>query len=82
MSPAASRERPSRPGSDAEEAVPAEGADDIPVTTLDLEAVGIDAGVWSRPIADTEFRRFFRARKAEDCGRSISSPYRHLYRYG
>lgn len=45
MSPVASRVRPSRPGRDAEAEVPAEGADDIPAATLDLDAVGIDAGV-------------------------------------
>jgi hypothetical protein len=36
------------------------------------------AGVWSSPMAETELRRFLSAAKAEDWGRSISSPYRHL----
>jgi hypothetical protein len=44
--------------------------------------VGIDGGVLSNPIEDTELRRFLSAAKAEDWGSSISSPYRHLYRYG
>jgi hypothetical protein len=35
---------------------------------------GVDDGVFSNPIDDTEFRRFLSAAKAEDCGRSISSP--------
>lgn len=36
--------------------------------------VGIDAGVCSNPIAETLFRRFLSAAKAEDCGRSIRRP--------
>lgn len=36
------------------------------------------AGVWRRPMAETEFRRFLSAAKAEDWGRSMRSPYRHL----
>lgn len=80
MSPVASRERARRPGSEADEDAPADGVDDMPATTLDLNGVGSEAGVWSRPIADTELRRFFNAAKAEDCGKSISSPYRHLYK--
>lgn len=47
-----------------------------------LADVGIDAGVCKRPMALTEFNLFLRAAKAEDCGSSIKSPYRHLYRYG
>ena len=36
--------------------------------------LGIGTGVCSKPIAETEFRRFFKAAKAEDCGRSMSRP--------
>lgn len=34
------------------------------------------------PMALTLFNLFFNAAKAEDCGRSMRSPYRHLYRCG
>jgi hypothetical protein len=37
-------------------------------------------GVCRRPMAETELRRFFSAAKADDCGRSMRRPYRHLYR--
>lgn len=75
MSPVASRARARRPGSEADDDAPADGAEDMPATALDLDvAVGRDAGVWSRPIADTELRRFFNAAKADDWGKSINSP--------
>ena len=32
------------------------------------------AGVWRRPMAETELRRFLSAAKADDWGRSMSSP--------
>lgn len=48
------------------------------VTYDGLVAVGIEAGVWSNPIAETLLRRFFNAPKADDWGKSIKSPYRHL----
>ena len=38
----------------------------------------MDAGVCSRPIADTLLSLFFSAANAELCGRSMSRPYRHL----
>jgi hypothetical protein len=37
-------------------------------------------GVCKSPIAETELSRFFNAAKADDCGSSMSRPYRHLYR--
>lgn len=38
--------------------------------------------IWRYPIELTAFKRFFRAAKAEDWGRSIKRPYRHLYKWG
>ena len=34
------------------------------------------------PTELTLFKRFFKAAKADDWGKSIKSPYRHLYKYG
>ena len=47
---------------------------DIPPTTDGLAEVGIEGGGCRSPIAETLFRRFFSAPKAEDCGSSISRP--------
>jgi hypothetical protein len=54
----------------------AAGSEDveIPPTTEGLAEVGMEGGVCKRPIAETLLRRFLRAPKAEDCGRSMRRP--------
>jgi hypothetical protein len=49
---------------------------DIPVPTEPRGPDGVvfDGGVWRRPMAETLLRRFLRAPKAEDWGRSMRRP--------
>ena len=42
------------------------------------EGTYVRGAMWRYPIAETLFKRFLRAANAEDCGRSIRRPYRHL----
>jgi hypothetical protein len=48
---------------------------------MEEDTYGLGA-IWRYPIELTLLSRFLSAAKAEDWGKSINSPYKHLYRYG